>query len=700
MRKRDIPLGKSLMVLLLCVILCVSSMVPASAAKNEPDDVMKATSLCVQGRKEEPENPEGTVMTGKSVSVEEGAVGENAAKVTYEDKKWWGTVTQATTKLGEPVTAISDRKSVVIDSPIKEGYENQTGPLFTLDLGWARYNMATEDLMFYVELPATGRGSSLRVDTICADGWSKYPAPAGMKYKYLAEGGTKWIDAAIGNDSNKQMDLPDGFKGYVRIAVNTAGNCGDYANAELAMQYFIFYLGSFGGNLGSVKLGGVWFTSKDDSLQISVDGGEPVALTELEEDPLPMPEGISIDECREWWGATKRSTIALGEKIAPIGESLSVVIGSPQEEGVYVSRSAQVIGIYPYQEVDVGKEDLMFYVELPNTKTGATSIRMCDFRNTQDNVWGNYTNATAEYLAVNGNEWVSVRTDSDANILLPDGFKGYIKLHPEEVPTWKDFTGVHKLDFFRFYLGAYGGSYGDAKIGGVWLVSKSNSMYAAVDGGEAQPLTSYYTESENALARYKELVESLTEKNLEAASVVDELTILYNFLSGEYRNKITQGELDKVAEYAAAVESYRPSFLGVSIRPQGASKQGVKLGWTLDEEYLTREGYTVVSTGAVALDAGAYDGTSVINAEIKGAKILTGSKSPAGYYWTTLDVSVAEYSQNVLFRCYAVFRNSATDQEITVWCGEYTDRFGKNNNYMKCSMMEAAEHFGVSLYAE
>ena len=645
--------------------------------------------------------PKETVMTARSVSVEEGAVGENAAKVTLNrDDKWWGTETQATMKLADAVTRISDRKSVVIDSPIKEGFENHTAPVFAVDLGWKTYNMATEDLMFYVELPATGRGSSLRLVQICADGWSKYPAPGGMKYKYLSEGGTTWIDGTISTDGNKEMSLPDGFKGYVRIAVNTAGNCAEYANKEIAMQDIMFYLGSFGGDCGSVRFGGVWFTSKDDSQEISVDGGESVALTEPKEDPLPQPEGISIDECRDWWGATKRSTIALGEKIAPIGESLSVVIGSPQEEGVYVNRSAQVIGIYPYQEIRVGQEDIMFYVELPSTRTGATAIRMCDFRDTQDDVWGNYTNAVAEYLAVDGNEWISVRTDNDANIVLPDGFQGYIKLHPEELSTWKEFTGVHKLDFFRFYLGAYGGSYGDAKIGGVWLVSKSNSLYAVVDGGERQPLTSYYADNENALARYKELVEGLTEKNLEAASVVDELTSLYNFLADEYKSKITREELDKVAEYAAAVEPYRPSFLGVSIRPQGASKQAMKLGWTLDEDYLARKGYTVISVGAVALDAGSYDGKSLINGETKGAKVLTGQRSPAGYYWASLEMSAAEYSQDVLFRCYAVFRNSVSDQEITVWCGEYTDQSGKSSNYLECSVMEAAEHFGVSLYAE
>ena len=647
-------------------------------------------------------------IVAQSVSMETGEVGADATKITKSgDDNWWGTASQATTKVGEKATIISERKSTIIDSEIKEGYENQTAPVFKFDTEWKNFNMGTQDFMFYIKLPATGKGSTLRIASIEMDGWSKYPSPSGMKYQYLELTGKEWIDGTISNDDNKQMNLPDGFEGYIRLKLNSAKNCADYASTTIALQNVAFNIGSFGGEYGPAVVGGAWFVSKADNCEISIDGEEILDMTiDKEENPDEdttnlEPSGIELDDCENWWGATKRTTIAVGDKIAPIGEAKSVVFSSLEEEGTHVGKSAQIIRISPEYEIEIGKEDIMFYLELPSLQMDNTVVWLKDFYSKSTDSWGNYKNGkNAEYLEANGTEWVSVKSDAEGRIELPDGFKGYIKIHSDEISLWTSSTGKQMLDFFRIHLGGYGGKYGDAKIGGVWIVSRSNSLYACVDGGQKQPLTTYWTDNEAALTEYKELVASLSEINLEVAVTLDRLNTLYNLMSDEYKSKITKDELDKVNEYTVAIRPYRPQLFGVSVREQGSTPQGLKIGWTLDDKYLTSQGYEILSSGAVALYEMNYDGKATIDKNTQDAVILNGEKSPKGYYFAVLDVEDDYIDQPILMRAYVVIKNTTTNQEITIWCDEYTDSSSQSNVYMKCSLKEVAHYFRVSLFAK
>lgn len=637
-----------------------------------------------------------------AVGTESGTLNEKAEKVYIErDDKWWGIDTQAEVTIGEPITPISDRKSSVINSAVKEGYDNHTAPSFRINADWQSINPDTQDFMFYVKLPRNA--SSLRLTAISLHGWSYYPNIPGLKYKYLAVNGNAWKSGTVSTEGNRQLDLPEGFEGYIRLQLDSADNHASRPAKTMTMQFLEFYVSSFGGDLGEAVVGGSWIVLKNDATKIRVDGGGVVSMVreDGENEEPEEPEDISLDVCENWWGATKRSTIALGEKTAPIGVSKSVVIDSATEEGTAVSKSAQSIKISPKCDIAVGKQDLMLYVELPKIQKDSTELRMIDFRNVVEDTWGNYKNGkTAEYLAVDGTKWVSIRSNEDGSLSLPDGFKGYIKLHPEQISSWNNLTGKHNLDFFRFYLGGYGGKYGSVKIGGVWIVSKSNSIQVSVDGGETQCLSTYYKNNEVWLTEYQSLVGQLNEKSPEAAGTIDRLQVLYQSMSKEYRDKVTAEEAAKVREYTEAVKAYRTSLIGVSIRPQGSDPQGFKIGWNLDASYLKKAGYTVVSSGAVAMYEKDYAGDPNFTQESANSISLNGNKSTKGYYYAVMDIKEGYETSPILIRSYAVVENDATKEQITIWCNQYCDKKSQNNNYMKCSLADAASYFKISLKAK
>ena len=89
----------------------------------------------------------------------------------------------------------------------------------------------------------------------------------------------KWENGKITTDGNKTLALPQGFKGYVRLKVNTAANAAQFPASTLKVQGFNFRLDLFGGEYGPAKFGGVWFVSKEDFCYIRVDGGEKKVMT-------------------------------------------------------------------------------------------------------------------------------------------------------------------------------------------------------------------------------------------------------------------------------------------------------------------------------------------------------------------------------------------------------------------------------------
>ena len=434
---------KRLLSLVLCIVMCMAPVISAANVRAVAPETMNATSVAL------PEENINDTST-KIKRAEEQASGAD----TY----WWGTASQATVKIGDAITGISDRHSVIFDSPIEEGYENKkTSAYFEVDTSWTAFDMGKQDLMFYIELPEAATG--LRMKHICADSWGKWPAPAGMKYQYLAADGATWQENVI--DENNEIRLTAGFKGYVRLLLNTAVNCESYADATVKLQFFAFRIGAYGGSYGAAKLGGVWFASKGEAYKVSVDGGEAVKLTTAEPQPstgdetpawtgdvltatVPAEESAAVGEDSAWftwsdkkWGAVPKVTMKAGEAITPIGAQKSVVLDSPKLEGY---KSGGEENSYPVfkvsmnnSQLNIAEQDVMFYLELP---VGTTSIRLDGISLSGGTMTPAAGNLPYQYLTMDSKTWVDGVTDGNKQIELVDGFKGYVRLRISEANDW------------------------------------------------------------------------------------------------------------------------------------------------------------------------------------------------------------------------------------------------------------------------
>ena len=463
------------------------------------------------------------VMQATSVAVEADPVSTWDSKVSYTDSDSWKTIdSKAQITLGESITKISDRKSVVIDSEIPEGYHNDgttTWPLFRVATS-ATMNADKQDLMFYVELPATM--SSLRIQDVTCQGWSFWLAPAGVQFKYLAMDSNDWVDGTITTEGNKQLNLPQGFKGYVRLVLSSAGNyekLGENA-ASLKIDALHFRAERFGGELGALKIGGVWFVSKTDTYMVSVDGGEAVKLTNAPDptpdpdpDPDPEPERdyllgtvpnqetadigadsslVSMNKNDKFWGIESQATATAAEGINIIDGQKAVIIDSPIEEGFGNSQtSTQYTVSCGWTNLDLKTQDLMFYIELPETGMGKSSLRIWDLTCDNWSFWVNTRGMQYQYLAIDGSEWVNgaAPLDEDNKQLdLPDGFKGYVRLKIDTAKNVADKETL-KVQSFSFYAGTFGGDYGPMKFGGVWFVSKEDYVTIKIGEGEVVKMT-------------------------------------------------------------------------------------------------------------------------------------------------------------------------------------------------------------------
>lgn len=170
-------------------------------------------------------------------------------------------------------------------------------------------------------------------------------------------------------------------------------------------------------------------------------------------------------------------------------------------------------------------------------------------------------------------------------------------------------------------------------------------------------------------------------------------------MSPEYQAKVSAEELTKIQEYTAAIDAYRPAFLGVTLKQPGSQQQGLKAGWSADEAFAKECGYQVVSCGAAMVFARSYDGSSLIDENAANVVMLEG-KTVNGICSAAVDIAKEDYQEDVLIRCYVVYENIQTGEQITVWCGSYTDQSGRSHPYLKCNLFEVANYFGVPLYAK
>lgn len=671
------------------------------------------------------------VMQATSVAVESDPVTTWDSKVSYTDNDSWKTVdSKAQITVGDSITRISSRKSVVIDSEIPEGYHNDgttTWPMFRIATS-ATMNADEQDLMLYVELPATM--SSLRIQDVTCRGWKFWLAPGNMQFKYLAMDSNDWVEGTISNEGNKQLDLPAGFKGYVRLQINTAGNVDEFPATTLQIQSFSFRGDTFGGDYGPIKIGGVWFVSKEEYIKIKVDNGEVLKMTNASDpgpvdpvdpvdpdDPnrdyiigsIPARETaangktsrlISMNDSTKWWGIPTQSTLVAGDPITIIGDQKSVIFDSPILEGYENKRTSALYTVNcGWTDLNLRTQDVMFYIEMPTSGRGSSGLRLWDLACDNYTFWVNTRGMKYQYLSMDSKDWVDGQIDTSDNkqIDLPDGFKGYVRLKVDTAANTADKETL-KIQSLSFRPGTFGAEYGPIKFGGVWFVTKENFCYIRVDGAAKKVMTTYWQHNDELLDEFHELIEKLTDKDLSAAPTVDRLQSLYESMSEEYRGKVTQEELDKLNEYAAVIAAYRPEFIGATLKKYGSKPQSAKIGWTVDEALAKKGGYKVVSSGSVMIFGRSYDGKSLIDETTPASVKMTG-KTASGYYYATTDIEAGDYKQAMLLRCYVIYEDSKTGKQYTVWCGMYTDKSGQTTPYMKCSLYEVAAYFGVPLYA-
>ena len=701
---------------------------PTEPETTEPETTEPETT--------EPETTESVrdYLIGKVPAQEAADIGAASSMVIIsEDPAWGGISSQATIKAGKGITVIGDQKATVIDSPIQEGYLNSNGPtypLFQVACGWNELDTATQDLMFYIELPANS--SEIRLWAITCNGWTFWVSPNGMEYQYLSMDSNTWEDGVITTDGNKTLFLPKGFQGYVRLKVDTAENAAQFPDTVLQVQDFSFRADVFGGEYGPVKLGGIWFVSKENFTKIQIGENGAVNMTNVEplepettepetEPEIPVGEYITavmpvqesaiagtassmvvISEDPAWAGITSQATIKADSGITIIGKQKATVIDSPVREGYFNSSGAT----YPlfevncgWSELDTKTQDLMFYIELP----GASSeIRFWAITCDGWTFWVAPEGMQYQYLSMNSKTWENGTVSADGNktIRLPQGFKGYVRLRINTAANADQFPNTKLLiQNFSFRLELFGGEYGPAKLGGVWFVSKEDYCHIKVDGGITKVMTNYWKNNDAALSQFYELLGQLKRMDLSAASLVDRLQRLYASMSEEYQAMIKKADLDKIERYAAAADLYRPQFLGVSMKKPGSLQQSLKVGWKADKAAATQCGYRIASCGAAMLFARNYDGSSLIDENTANVVMLEG-KTVNGVCSAAGDIAKEDYREDVLIRCYVVYENIQTGEQVTVWCGSYTDQSGQSNPYLKCSLFEVANYFGVPLYAK
>lgn len=394
-----------------------------------------------------------------------------------EDPAWGGIASQATIKAAEGIALIGNQKSTVIDSPINEGYFSKSGatyPLFTVDCAWQELDTANQDLMFYIELPKDSSG--IRLNALACNSWSIFAEGKNMQYQYLCADSLQWQNGTVSNDENRTLTLTPGFKGYVRLKVDSAINADTFPDSKkLIVQNFSFRGEAFGGDYGPIKLGGVWFVSKEDFTDIQVNDGNVVNMTTAGVrsyllSTQPAAEAgktheesslVTMEQDEAWGGIASQAYMTAAWGLTPMGEYKSTVIDSPICEGYY-NESGKT---YPtmavncgWKKLDTETQDVMFYVELPAASSG---LRIKDFTCNSWSFWVNPSGMQYQYLAANDSQWRNGTISADANkdLSLPQGFKGFVRLKINTAMNAEAFPASElTIQQFTFQCDRFGGT--------------------------------------------------------------------------------------------------------------------------------------------------------------------------------------------------------------------------------------------------
>ena len=648
--------------------------------------------------------------------------------------------TKLTATIGEAAVPNYKNKSIVITSPVAEGNGvNGYSPKATLKLNGEVKN-GSQILMLYVECPKIPSGASTNwsfaVPQITYTQndktfTSKFDV---AKYAYLESDGEEWKTEK--STSGSLLTLPSGFKGYIKLylgSISTFEGTYDFSK-DYVINTIDFLFNYIGGESGAFVIGNVYYITKDNkSITMKLNGGQEVAMTNIvdcmhiaqrydfsssEIGADAVSTGlVSVSQHEGWRPGSSHLTATFGESIDVLSDNKTICFNSPVAEGEGPNNAAPYACIWTWSKISSRCNTFMLYIEAPKFSEMSNvnwSLRLTGMSFQQDGIsnwfFANFNNAEFAYLESDSNEWIKSKSDGNGTLKLPNGFKGYIKLYIDtvgEYGNWSSSVGFdaskdYQLNSLDFLFGFIGGEYGAFKVGSLYEISKESEKTLAKFNGEICEMTTYRKDNENRVKEFKEIIDDLGSIDIEDAVSVSRAENILRNTADEYKEKIDEKYLNDFKNAKAKTEKYRPSFLGVTLKPAGSEEQAIKVGSQASTAAAKSEGYTVKSCGTVFIfTADLNDKLDLTADTVKSVVVETqpeNNNSECNYTAVYEIPDSSDYGKQISARTYITYYNAALDKEITVWNSVYTFSDGSESQAIQCSLLDAATYFGVSLY--
>lgn len=673
------------------------------------------------------------------------------------DDAWGGIASQTTITTGDASSPIGDNDSIIISSPIAEGYHNSVGATYQQIVlnTKVKCNQGSAALMLYLELPRNDEKgvSSLRISECTYDGyaWQSFYERADC-YDYLPADGTEWV---TGNDTdgNNQMNFPNGFKGYVKIYLDGGTNASG-SGLNLSLWKMGFRFGAYGEGYGDVVIGGVWdITQNSNSTDIIVNeivgqdsSSQPIytasalqpmtdpAIIACREAPMyPDHNGISIGASAprgEFTGDSLGFEWRVAKTNEPMRnvnamELLGMELGSDTAVGSNIGVSSPTAVAVTYGKVVAGVNTFMMYIEVPKNVEGSDwSVAIDGFQIYQGNqaYYSGGNNMVYSYIGVTDTSWTYTMTDANEHMLLPSGFKGYIRFDITAMSGYSDWLtnsaryatlfdtsadcGINRIDF---KFGSLGGEYGSFIVGGLYNIThNSNSIFAKttcwVYPSEVSACLSLYENSDKALAgTVKTLITEIGEPTLTDSELVEQLSSALSKMSAEALSLLTAEEIASTEAIITAFKTYSPILNGASLTvAENGTLAGISVNTSLDITAAAADGYSVSEYGTLMISDKYYSGNGSYDEDTVGAHLILENDIREGttsFMWDAIyDTNNRNnFESDIYFRSFVTYTNGS--EEITVWNSYYTDSEA-TLPYIVTSINAVAEAEGASLPAK
>ncbi len=676
------------------------------------------------------------------VSEKETGSAVDSSVVSISDLGWRPGTTAATATVGDAVVPNAENKSIVVSAPAAEGEApNNATPVVSV-YPYAKVSPKNHAIMFYLETPTYNspatwgvrvKGLSYSQEGMADWFFSDF---AEARYAYLPADGEAWSTGTA--DGNGTLALPSGFKGYVKLYLNTPANWysadGFVESKEYQVNSVDFVFNTLGGEYGNFVIGGIYEVvadcnetvmslggAEEKSMTIFVDRIEAVLKYDFAANEIGSQLGgglVSVSDLG-WRPGTTQATVTMQECISIVTKNKAITLNSPVAEGEGPNNATPAFNFYTWTNVHSDVNAVMLYIETPKYSTSSsvkwsTRIKEMGFQQDGANWWfgSEFNNTEYAYLECDSNKWVKKTSDGNGTLDLPSGFKGYIKLYIDtctQYANWltngsgfdpsKDYT----MNNLTFVFGYLGGEYGAFKIGDVYEVTKdSEAAKIKLSGGPVVDMTTYIADNTALVNEFNQIVSGIGEITLADAAAVDRASAILNQLDAEFLGTIPLGNMTIYNAATAAVSAYRPAFLGATIRTPDAPSQAMKFGAEIDLAGAKAEGFTVKDYGMVALDEIKFDGKTLITANTDDVEVLAGEVIEekgdnlkfAGVYEVA---NFADYGKNVIVRSYVTYYNEETKEEFTIYNSTYEYSDGTKQLYFKCNISDAAVYFNVSV---